>query len=121
MNMIMPMLRNLSSIEFVFENGDGVLVESENFIMFGIKEDTVRFAIDGDYNRKYYDDYAGWNILFDRLMENDIAQIIVRDKGFDRYTIYIDWQGIDGDTNTNQNTYINEFGNLVCEVKYEQE
>ena len=111
-------LSNLTSIEFAFENGDGVMVESEDFIMFGINEDKIKFAIKQDRNKTYYDDWSGWNVLFDRVMENNIAQIILRDKHFERNTLMIEWHDEYGDINKNQNTYINEFENLICELKY---
>lgn len=120
MNKLMVSLGNLTSVEFAFENGDGVLVESEDFIMFAVKEDKIKFAIKQDRNKKYYDDYTGWNVLFTRLLENNIAQIILRDKYFEKNVIMADWHNEYEDINKNQDTYINEFGNLVCEVQYDK-
>lgn len=111
------MINNLTSIEFAFENGEGVLVDSEDFIMFDLESDKIKFEIQESRNRKYYDDYTGWNVLFDRLMKNDIAQIILKDKYFEKETLIVDWHDEYGNTNKNQHTYINSFGNLFCEVK----
>lgn len=110
-------LSNLASAEFIFENGEGTIVESEYFIMFGVKDDKAKFAIHKSHNRKYYDSYTGWNVLFDRLMKNDITQIILKDKYFEKETLMVDWHDEYENTNKNQNTYINEFENLICEVK----
>lgn len=117
MNKLMVLLNNLVSVEFVFENCEGVIVENEDFIMFGVKSDKVKFAIHESCNRRYYNRYTGWNVLFDRLMKNDIAQIILKDKYFEKETLIVDWHDEYENTNKNQNTYINEFENLICEVK----
>lgn len=109
-------LKDLTSVEFVFENGEGVIVKNEDFIMFDISNDMIRFCIDKKNNKKYYDDYTGWNVLFDRLLTNDITHIILRNKTFSKRDILIDWEDIYSNTNKNQNTYINEVGDLACEI-----
>lgn len=107
-------LGNLLSVEFVFENGDGALVDSDDFIMFGVKDNGLKFAIKEKCNKHYYDEYTGWNVLFERILCNNIAQIIVKDKYLETETFFIDWSDGHDFINANQNTYINEFGNLVC-------
>lgn len=108
-------LPNLSSVEFVFENGEGVIVEAEHFVSLDIADNSVEFSIDSCHNRKYYDDYTGWNVLFDRMVHNDITRLILTDKCFNRHDVVIEWID-DGDTNSNQDTYINEFGRLICKI-----
>ena len=108
--------KDMISCEFVFENGEGVTVTKRDFISFDVNKDIITFSINKMYNRNYYDTYTGWNVLFDRLLKNDITHIILMDKSLTELTIPIEWEDMYSNTNKNQNTYINNLGNLVCEI-----
>ena len=108
--------KDIVSSEFVFENGEGVALTKRDFISFYVDEDTIAFTISKMYNRNYYDTYTGWNILFDRLLKNDITRIILMDNNLAEMIIPIEWGDMYSNTNKNQNTYIDNLGNLVCEI-----
>lgn len=110
------MKNNLKSIEFCFEMGDGITLDVDRFALFDITPTEISFTISEENNLEYYDEWSGWNILFDRLLKNDVTQIFTYDMDKVRAVYFANCGDEYGKLKDYMNTYI-DGGNLVSSIK----
>ena len=110
------MKNNLKSIEFCFEAGDGILLDADRFAQFDITPTEISFTISEENNLEYYDEWSGWNILFDRLLKNDVTQIFTYDMDKLQTKYLADCEDDYGKIADYMNTYV-DGGNLVSSIK----
>ena len=110
------MKNNLKSIEFCFETGDGVTLRSTLFNQFEVNNRTISFRIASENNITYHDEWSGQNVLFDKLLNNDVTQIFIHYEDKVKVKYLADYEDIYGRVIDYMNTYIdNEY--LVCTIK----
>lgn len=110
------MNNNLKSIEFCFETGDGIILDTDRFTQFNISTNQISFTIPKENNLEYYDEWSGWNILFDRLLKNDVTQIFTYDMDKVQTRYFADCEDDYGKITDYMNTYI-DGGNLISSIK----
>lgn len=107
---------NPKSIEFCFEAGDGIIIDSTRFAQFEVNNRTISFRITSDNNITYHDEWSGQNILFDRLLQNDVTQVFIHSEDKTKVRFLADYEDIYGRIIDYMNTYIDN-GDLVCSIK----
>lgn len=110
------MKNNLKSIEFCFETGDGVTLDADIFYEFDIKNDEISFKIPLENNIEYNDKWTGKNVLFDKLLKNNVTQIFTCDVDNIKTRYVADCEDLYGRILDYMNTYVDECG-LTCNIK----
>ena len=110
------MKNNLKSIEFCFETGDGVTLNADIFSEFDIKNGAISFKIQLENNIEYDDKWTGKNVLFDKLLKNNVTQIFTYDMDNLKTKYIADCEDLYGRILDYMNTYVDEY-RLSCNIK----